>query len=39
MGRIVLKFENVKIGTYDIPEPEPLVFELFNTPTQVEHYK
>ena len=35
MGNIILKFENLNPERYNIPEFEPLVFDLFNTPTQV----
>jgi len=35
MGSIILEFENLNPERYNIPEFEPLVFDLFNTPTQV----
>ena len=35
MGDIILKFENLPEERIIIPESEPLVFDLFNTPTQV----
>jgi len=35
MGSIILEFENLNPKRYNIPVYEPLVFDLFNTPTQV----
>ena len=35
MGSIILEFENLNPERYNIPEYEPLVFDLFNAPTQV----